>query len=199
MCEPFSATTLAVASLAMTAASTGVAMYGQHQAGKAAQSQANYQAAVGRNNAILAQRAADDSRRRGEVAAAESVRRNNQLAGRQRAVLASNGVLVDEGSALDLLGDTAEMGKLDELTIRNNAEREALGYEAQGMNFKGQAEMDLLAGTSARNAANTNAFSTALSGAGTVASRWYDFTRVAARGGSEGGTFGGYQNGPAFR
>lgn len=179
MCAPAA---LAVASLAATAIGTGVSVMGQMQAGKAAKAQGEYQAAVGRNNAILAQRAADDARRRGEVAAADQARKGSQLAGRQRAILASNGVLVGEGSALDILGDTAAQTKLDELTIRNNAEREALGYEAQGMNFQSQAEMDLLAGTSARSAAGWNAFGTALSGAGTVAQRWYEFDRQRAFG-----------------
>jgi hypothetical protein len=187
MCAPAA---LAVASIAATAIGTAVQMQGQRQAGKAAMAQAEYQAAVGRNNAILAQRAANDARARGEVAAADAVRRGNQLIGRQRAILAGNGVLVDEGSALDLTSETAGLNKLDELTIRSNAEREALGYEAQGMNFKGQAEMDLLAGTSARSAANTAAFGTALSGIGSVATKWYDFNRAGAFSGGGRGAYG---------
>jgi hypothetical protein len=35
------------------------------------------------------------------------------------------------GTALDLLGDTAQIGEEDALTIRNNAAREAWGYRNQ--------------------------------------------------------------------
>lgn len=172
-----SATTLAVASIAATAVGTGVSIYGQMQAGQAAQAQANYKAAVDRNNAILASRAADDARAQGEVTAAKQAQAGAQLVGRQRATLASNGVVVDTGSAADLTTETAGRNKLDELTIRNNAERQALGFEAQGMNYSSQASADLLAGTSAESAAGFGAIGSALKGAGSVADKWYDFNK----------------------
>src|SRR5437879_2840835 len=99
ICEP---TTLAAASLAITAVGTGVSIMGQMQQGQAAASQANYKAAVDRNNAILASRAAADARAQGDAAAAKQAQAGAQLVGRQRAILASNGVVVDSGSAADL-------------------------------------------------------------------------------------------------
>lgn len=184
MCE---ATTLAAASLAIAAVGTGASIYGQVQAGQAASAQANYKAAVDRNNAILASRAAGDARAQGEVAAAKQAQAGAQLVGRQRAVLASNGVVVDTGSAADLTAETKGQNRLDELTIRNNAERQALGFEAQGMNYQSQANMDLLAGTSAESAAGFGAIGSGLKGAGTVASQWYDFNKAGVFSGSSGG------------
>lgn len=178
MCEP--TTALAVASLALTAAGTYVAIQGQQAAGKAAQAQGDYQATVGRNNAVLAQRAADDARARGEVAAANSAMKTNQLIGRQRATLANNGVDVSDGSALDIVGDTSALGTLDQSTLRSNANREALGYEAQGVNFNANAQLAELSGANARSAADTASFGTALSGVGTVAARWYDYANTGA-------------------
>src|SRR5258708_37958136 len=128
MCE---ATTLAAASLAMTAVGTGVAVMGQMQAGSAQKAQMDYKAAVDRNNAVLASRAAADARQRGDIAATQSDIRGKQLIGRQRATLASNGGVVDQGSALDLTSDTAAQNKLDDLTIRNKAERQTLGFAAK--------------------------------------------------------------------
>jgi hypothetical protein len=177
MCEP---TTLAVAAIAATAASTYVSIQGQQQAGHAAKAQADYQAGVARNNAILAQRAATDARQRGDVAADQSAQRTQALIGKQRAILAQNGVDVNSGSALDITTDTAGAGKLDELTLRSNAERAALGYEAQGSNFNAAAGLDELTGANALSAANTASLGTALSGAGTVASKWYDFSKKGA-------------------
>ena len=56
---------LLIASLGLSAAGAGVSAFGAIQQGRAAQAQANYQAAVARNNQIIAQRSADDARKRG--------------------------------------------------------------------------------------------------------------------------------------
>lgn len=166
---------LPVLSIAASVIGTAVSAVGQLQAGKARAAQLNYQAAVGRNNAILAQRAADDARLRGEEAARREASKTKQLAGRQRAVLAANGQLVDQGSALDITDDTMQIGKLDELTIRSNAEREALGYEAQGMNFQAGSELNKMGANNAISSSQGDAFGTVLTGAGNVASKWYKF------------------------
>ncbi len=189
MCEP---ATLSALSIAATVVGTGVSALGQMQAGKAQAAQLNYQAAVGRNNSILAQRAADDARLRGEEAARREASKTKQLAGRQRAVLAANGQLVDQGSALDITNDTAEIGKLDELTIRSNAEREALGYEAQGMNFQAGSNLNSMGAANASTASIGGAFGTVLTGAGNVASKWYNFKKEGIFGGSSAG--GGYSS-----
>lgn len=169
---------LPILSIAATVIGTATSAIGQLQAGKAQAAQLNYQAAVGRNNAILAQRAADDARLRGEEAARREASKTKQLAGRQRAVLAANGQLVDQGSALDITTDTMEIGKLDELTIRSNAEREALGFEAQGMNFQAGSDLNRMGANNAVTGAQGAAFGTLLTGAGNVASKWYQFGKA---------------------
>lgn len=166
--------TTAAASIALAVIGTGVSVYGQMQAADAQKAQANYTAAIGRNNAILAGRAADDARAKGEADAASRAQQGAQLLGRQRAVFAGNGVLVDNGSALDIGADTAAQNKVDELTIRSNAQKQALGFEAQGANFTNQANLADLSGSNAYSAGMTGAFGSALSGAGSVASKWYD-------------------------
>lgn len=186
---------LPVLSIVGSVLGTVMSAVGQMQQGKAAAAQAEYQAAVGRNNAILAQRAADDARLRGDEAARRKAVEVKQLAGRQRAVLAANGVLVDQGSALDITSDTAEIGKLDELTIRSNAEREALGFEAQGMNFNASAGLNQMRADNATSSGIGSAFGTVLGGAGTVASKWYQFKNEGW--GSGGGGGFGYGGGAA--
>ena len=178
---------LPIISIAASVVGTAASAYGQMQAGKAQAAQLNYQAAVGKNNSILAQRAADDARLRGEEAARREASKTKQLAGRQRAVLAANGQLVDQGSALDITDDTAQIGKLDELTIRSNAEREALGYEAQGMNFQAGSNLNSMGAANASTASIGGAFGTVLTGAGSVASKWYNFKKEGLFGGSSGG------------
>lgn len=63
----------------------------------------------------------DESRYRRQVA---------MIAGQQKAEFGARNVTA-EGTALDILGDTAAIGEEDALTIRNNAAREAWGYRNQ--------------------------------------------------------------------
>ena len=135
-----------------TLLSFGVQVAGQIQASRAAQAQAAYQAAVARNNQILAERAAQDALARGRAEAAKQGVRTRQFIARQRTALAGAGQLVDVGSGLDLTADTAAAGRLEELTIRRNAEREALGFRTQGMNFAAEAQLARLRGQAARRA-----------------------------------------------
>ena len=165
--------TLTAISIAASVAGAGVSIIGQGQQAAAQRASLEYQAAVARNNQILAERQAADAEERGKVAERNQRIKSQQLIGRQRAVLASNGVLVDDGSALDITSDTAALGEQDALTIRSNAEREALGFRTQGMNFGAQA------GLNSMQAANTSAtmgqIGTALSTVGAVADRWYRY------------------------
>ena len=148
---------------------------GQRAAGDAQAAQANYAVAVARNNKIISDRNATARREEGEAEAAAQRVKTRQLIGRQRVALAASGQVVDQGSALDLILDTAEIGRLDELTIARRAEREALGFEAQGAGFEAEAGLQSLTAASAKRAAKTNSLSTLLTSAGTVASKWHSF------------------------
>ena len=149
-------------------ASFGVQLLGSIQQSRAAQAQAAFQAAVARNNAIIAQRQAEDARLRGEEGAARTGLATRQFIARQRVAQAGLGQTTDVGSALDLTADTAAAGKLDELTIRANAEREAIGFLTQGFNFEAEARLADLRRRSARNAGLISAFGTIITTAGTV-------------------------------
>lgn len=186
--------TLAIASIAATVGSTGIQIMGQSQAAAASKASYEYQAAVQRNNQIIAQRQADDARARGAVEADKRRAQAQQLIGRQRAALAGNGVEVDTGSALDITSDTAAAGELDALTVRANAEREALGYETNASNFGAQAGLsDFQASNSDATLANIG---TLLGGAGSVADKWYKYEGSKPKTdappvGNYGATFGG--------
>jgi hypothetical protein len=142
------------------------------QQGQAAKKQSAYAAGVQRNNAILAERAAVDAKARGTEAEARERIKTRQLIGRQKVQLAANGILVGEGSALDLVSDTAALGELDALTIRSNAEREALGFRQRAAGFESDATMSELAGSAKSKAAYGEAATTALAGGGKVAKEW---------------------------
>lgn len=169
MCEP---TTIALATTAVAGALTAV---GQVQQASAQKGQAKYQAAVARNNQIMAERAAKDAEERGRVDELNRRIQTRQLIGRQRASLAANGVEVGSGSAIDIISDSALIGEVDALTIRNNAAREAQGFRYQGANYGSEAR---LYDAQRRNISAALPFAvggTVLGTAGQVSDQWYNY------------------------
>lgn len=145
---------------------TGVSAYGQVQQGKAAAAAAEYEQ---KQNTILA----EDALKRGAQEKDAVRRRTAALEGRQRAVLAASNLDLGSGSPLAILSDTAMLGELDAEIVQGNAERERAGLMA-GADLAG------MRAKSAKQAGTIGAFSTVLSGAGTLADKWYK-PRTAAR------------------
>ena len=128
--------------VAATVASAAFSAYGQYQQSRAQQAQASYQAAVARNNAIIAQQNADDARDRGDRKKDAHKRALTQLRGRATVQQASNGFLVDDSvdsTNVMLIADLVEAGKLDELGIEGDTEREVRRAMIQGENYTAQA------------------------------------------------------------
>jgi len=176
MCEP---TTLAIASIASSVVGGGLQMMGQMQQTKAANGQAQFQAAVARNNQIVAERQATDALQRGELAEKQHRLQVGKLIGRQRTVQAANGVLVDDGSALDTTAETAELGEFDALMIRSNSEREAYSHRVQASNFASDAT---LADSRSRQGSGLGLLAGGLSMVGGVADKWYGFNKAGVKG-----------------
>lgn len=84
-----------------------------------------------------------DSLKKGDIAVSISRQRTKKAIGSQRAALAAQGIRIDEGSARDVQLETAEIGELDAMNIRNNAAREAFGYKVQSISqrMKGESQM----------------------------------------------------------
>lgn len=147
-------------------------VFGATNQSKATQQAYNYQATVNRNNAQVAEWQAQDALQRGAKAEQAQRLKVAQLKSAQRAGFAARGIALDEGSPLNILNDTDYMGELDALTIRDNAAKEAWGARTQGANYSSDAAM-LGARADAESPLGAG-FSTLLTGAGTVASSWYN-------------------------
>lgn len=129
---------------ALAALSAGNA-YSQSQA---ISSQADYRTRIAALNSRNSELRAKDAIERGEEAAGRHKTQVRKLIGAQRAALAAQGIDVNSGSAMEVQNDTAKLGELDAMTIRNNAWREAMGYRMQGNNYIAEGEF---AGLSAEN------------------------------------------------
>lgn len=85
------------------------------------------------------------------------------------------------GTALDILGDTAMFGQIDEDSIRANAQRKAWGYRQQGWNIEADKRLAQFKGKSDRTG-------TILTTAGSVAGAW----SAGATGGMSSAQAGSY-------
>ncbi len=159
---------IAAAGMILSALSTVARVVADRQANQAAKQRADYEAAVARNNAILQEQLAvnvleqgrviaEDVKERGAVAEHLQRQEGRGLVGIQRAALASSGVEVDTGTALDITSDTAAIGEFEAQvtradtarTIRDTnfqAERAAFGHRTQGQAFAAEAELARLRG-----------------------------------------------------
>lgn len=175
-----------ILSIASTVVGGVFSAIGSQQQAQAQANAANYNAAVARNAALFAQQ-------QGEVQAQANDRKTAAMIGRQRAVYAAGGLDVNSGSPLDIQADTAQFGRLNSLTIRNNAARQAYGYEAN-------ANLDTAAASNYESAGNTAMVGSLIGTAGNVGSKWSSYQQegidpfaIGAFGGGEpsGGGLGG--------
>ena len=114
MCEP--TTWIMIGGMVLSAV-------GQQQQGQASKKAAEANAKV---QLFLA----EDAEARGEADVASQKRVTEAAKGSQVAKFGASGAEINTGSSLEIIADTEEFGKLDELRIRSNAEREAYAYRS---------------------------------------------------------------------
>lgn len=151
------------ATLALAAGSGVMSAAGMYQQGQ-------MQKQVAANNATMAEYAAQDAQRRGELEAQAVQRKAAGLKGTQRAMMASRGLDLGTGTPAEILDQTDFFAETDVATARGNAARDAWSYRAQAQDLRQQGNF------AARNA-NLQAFSTLLGSAGSVADKWSVYTR----------------------
>ena len=120
---------------------------------------------VGRNNQIMAEYAAQDAEKRGEVEAQQVAQRARALKGAQRSRMAAAGLDLGVGTQADIQESTDFFAAQDVATTRTNARKAAWSARASG----NQAAAE---GRFAADQGRLQAFSTLLGTAGQVAGKW---------------------------
>ena len=133
---------------ALIAVSAGLAVAGGIAKGISAKNAGDANAAIDNANAKIADTSAGVALQNGQQQAGMRAMRGSATEGSQKAGFAASGVTTGAGSALDVLGDTAAVSKMDQDVIQNNAARNAWGYNTQATNFRNKAAMDEQEGTS---------------------------------------------------
>jgi hypothetical protein len=143
------------------AASAAVSAIGAIQQGKAQKAAADYNATINIQNAQIA--------RADAAAMAQQQDRENYLRlGAIRAAQGKSGGVANEGSVLDVLGDTAAQGELEKQNILYQGEQRARG-------FTNTAALDTFSGKQAQRSSYMKAGSELLSGGANAA---YAYNRL---------------------
>ena len=140
--------------------SGAVGAYGAYQQGQAGKALNNYQANVLGQQAVLAQRNADQNTTLTQIQGAEdskvAARKAAAVAGAQTAAMAANGT-ASGTTASDVKLDTFDTGKLDQMAIqynadlkssaiKNNLDSELYGLNAQQKQYRMAAKNSAIAG-----------------------------------------------------
>lgn len=142
--------------LGASIAGTAVTAIGAIRQGQAAENASNYNAALGRMNASIAESQA--------VAADQTMQRDQaRKIGSMVASYGASGVSVAGGSPADVLADTVHSMALDRETLKYNYELRKLGYLSQ-------AALDTANAENSRTASYLNATGAVLSGTSRAAS-----------------------------
>lgn len=175
---------LAYAAIAATAISAGVSAYGSIQSGNAQAAAANYQAQVNNQNAQIAAQNATAATQAGNAQAEQEMMRNAAQQSRIRAEVGASGLDVNSGSAADVQSGQGIIGNLDVLTIRNQAARQAYGYETQSTGFSNQAQLNTAQAGFDKTAGTIGGIGSILGGASSVGSQYLNYQKTGALNGN---------------
>lgn len=128
----------------------GLEIDAQRKQARIYQKEGDMEAAIFGKNADIAKEQAKDAIARGNDAELRQRFKMRTLAGTQQASFSGQGVTTGVGSAGQVATSDFQLGEMDALNIRENAAREALGFQRQADIFQYQGEMVRLA---ARNKA----------------------------------------------
>lgn len=143
--------------------------------GIASSNAANYQAAIARNNAIIANQSATYAEKAGLAAAENQSRKGAQRLAKIKTSQAAAGVDISSESAADVQAGQRMTDQLDTETVLNNAELRAYGYRAQAENFESEAQLSEMKGEQAKTAGYLGAAGSLLSSASSLGGKWNGF------------------------
>ncbi len=163
---------LPIVAIASSVIGTGISAIGALQQSHAQEANANYQAQVSANNAIVAQQNAQLAAESGEAKAEATGLQNRAQMGAILAAQSAGGIDVDSGSAVDVRATQREMGRLSEITDQSNAALQQYGYRTQATNFQAESQLQRAEAQQAAAAGPLAATGSLLGGAGTAANRF---------------------------
>lgn len=171
-----------IISLGATLAGGVVSAMGAQQQAQAQADAARYQAQVARNNQLMAQRNAEYVRQKSEIDTLNQDLQNRERQGKIKAAMGASGFAIDSGTNNRIIGDAASLGRLDTLTVRNNADRSAYNFDVEASNEEASAGMYDQQAANAKKAGNLAMFSSLLGTATSFGEKWGSYKAAGAFG-----------------
>lgn len=181
---------IAAAAPILTAVGAGISAVSTISGGFAAKAQAQYQAAIARNNQEIAKMNAVRAEQAGAVQAEAQGRKGAARLAGLKVQQAASGIDVNVGTPVDVRAGQAEINQLDAETVLNNAELQAYGYRTQAMNFEAEERAQEAKADAAVPAALLKAGGGLLSNASSIGGKWTGTT-------GGGLDYGGHESGHA--
>ena len=164
--------------MAASVIGTGLSAVSAISQGQAQAASANYQAEVARVNQQIQQQNAAYERQKGDVEAQQQDMKNRARLGALAAAQGASGFDMNTGSSLDTRESARKLGRLDTLTVRNNAERRAHDFDIAAMNQGAQANLYSAQARSSNLAGYLGAASSIIGGVSSVSDKWLSFKKA---------------------
>lgn len=159
--------------LAIMAVGIGLQVAGQFKGAQSEGQAAEYQSGVSEYNAKAAEWDAKQVTNEGVQAEAQHRQQVKQFAGSQIATMGGSGTEVNTGTNLQIQEDTARMGEVDALTIRQNYWRKASSLRQQAKLYRYESDYYKKSAENIKKWGWLGAGSTLLTQGGSMASRYY--------------------------
>ena len=148
-----------------------------------------YKAAVAQANQKIAMQNAQQAIQEGGVAGQFVGLRGRQELGQITAAQGASGIQLGSGSAARVRAGQIAGIQTGEATTAYDAARKAYGYQVQGMNFAGEAGLDIAGGQFAQQAKGLDVASILGGATSSVADKWMQYSKAGVFSGS--GSSGG--------
>lgn len=179
MADPFS---LAALSLGATVVGAGINAYGASKTADANAQASVYQSQVAANNKKIADLNAAYAITSGRSQAFSNDLKTAQTVGAQKTAQAANGLDVNSGTNVNVRQSTEEIGRLDTLTLMNNAMKQAGGFTAQGLNFAAESQLDLMKAKTSETTGDIGVATSLLGGASSFSDKWLGYSQKGVKG-----------------
>jgi hypothetical protein len=217
MADPISLTALGTSAMAglssisgstaLTAGSMGLSALGgilgasgASASGASASQLGMYQAGIAMQNAAIARQNAAYASAQGEQEAAKYGMGARQKAGEILTAQSASGLDVGSGSAKAVRDSQHLVSSIDMAQIRANAAKAAYDYNVQAGSFQQEAMLDIMGAKNAKAASKTNALTSIVGAASSVADKWLQASKVGMFGSGKTalGNSGGYVTGEIY-
>ena len=179
---------LGAAVAAVSVVGSVISGIGAINSAEAQSANAKYQSEIASNNEQIAQQNAQLASAAGEAQVEQSGIKTRAAVGAIEAAQGASNIDVNSGSAVDVRASASELGQLDALTIRSNAEKQVYGYETQATAFAGQAALSAAQASQAPEAGAFSAVGSVLSGVTGAAKIYQGWQQVGGSTQLVGGT-----------